>query len=69
MRKNETFMVAHEIHGCSKKCSVAGAAGLVDTALNECSSIVLVIVMSANKKFTKHVMPSIYKGNLKEYKS
>jgi hypothetical protein len=35
MRRNETFMVAQEIHGCSKKCSVAGAVGLVDTALNE----------------------------------
>ncbi|CAB4042747.1 Hypothetical predicted protein [Paramuricea clavata] len=68
-RRKETFMVAQEIHGGSRESSVPGAVGLVDTALNKCSSNVLVDVMSANKKFTKHVMPSIYKGNLKAYES
>ncbi|CAB4021988.1 Hypothetical predicted protein [Paramuricea clavata] len=69
MRRKETFMVAQEIHGGSSESSVPGAVALVDTALNKCSSNVLVDVMSANKKFTKHVMPSIYKGNLKAYES
>lgn len=69
MRRKETFMVAQEIHGGSRESSVPGAVGLVDTALNKCSSNVLVNVMSANKKFTKHVMPSIYKIDLKAYES
>ena len=57
-RRNETFMVAQEIHGGSQNSSVPGAIGLVDTALSKCSPNVLVDVMS-----------SIYRKNLNTYES
>ena len=68
-RRNETFMVAQEIHGGSQNSSVPGAIGLVDTALSKCSPNVLVDVMSSNKKFNKNVFPAIYRKNLNTYES
>ena len=48
---------------------VPGALGLIDTALAKCNQSILVDVMSANRKFNKAVMPSIYKPKLVKFES
>lgn len=68
-RRNETYLAAQEIHGGSQNSPVAGAIGLIDTAVNKCSPNVLVDVLSSKKKFNKNVFPSIYKKHLSTYES
>ena len=66
-KRRETFAAAQKIHGSSVGSSLPGAVGLLDTALDKCNQGLLVDVLSANKKFNKHVMPAVYKRNLNSY--
>ena len=66
-RRRETFAAAQKIHGGSMGSSLPGAVGLLDTALDKCNQGLLVDLLSANKKFNKHVMPAVYKRNLSSY--
>ena len=66
-KRRETFAAAQKIHGGSVGSSLPGAVGLLDTALDKCNQGLLVDVLSANKKFNKHVMPAVYKRNLSSY--
>ena len=68
-RRKETFEAAQQIHGGSAESEVPGAVGLVDTVLKKCSEGVIVDVMSASKKFSKSIMPKIYKKKLSDYES
>ena len=56
-----------QIHGGQDQLSVAGEAGVIDTALVKCSKDILITAMSSNKKVTKSVMPAVYKKSLKSY--
>ena len=68
-RRKETFRAAQEIHGGSEDSFVPGSVGMIDAALSKCSQNVLIDVMHANNKMNKHVIPAIYKRNLKQYES
>ena len=66
-RRSETYQAAVENHGGSlnspsSSCRAA-KIGLIDT---RCSRDTLVEVLPMSKAITKHVMPKIYKPNLKE---
>ena len=68
-RRKSTFEAARQIHGGQDKISVAAEVGIIDTALVKCSKDILVTAMSSSKKFTKSVMPVIYKKSLKTYEA
>ena len=70
-RRSETYQAAVEIHGGSltspsSSCRAA-EIGLIDTVVSRCSRDTLVEVLPTSKAITKHVMPKIYKPDLKEY--
>lgn len=67
-RRKETFDLAQKIHGGGPDSEIPGSIGIIDTALNKCTSNVLVDVLAASKRFHS-VLPKIYKKKLKEYES
>ena len=68
-RRKATFDAAVKIHGGKDESSAHAAMGLIDTALVRCPEGILVNAMSSSKKFSKSVMPKIYKNKLKSYES
>ena len=71
VRRTETYQAAVEIHGGSlnspsNSCRAAGI-GLIDTVVSRCSRDKLVEVLATSRAITKHVMPKIYKPDLKKY--
>lgn len=67
-RRKETFDFAQKIHGGGPDSEIPGSVGIIDTALNKCTSNVLVDVLAGSKRFHT-VFPKIYKKKLKEYES
>lgn len=63
-RRKETYQAAIEIHGGSvNSCAgIPAEVGLIDTVATKCSKHTLIDVLLSSKKFTKVVIPKIYKS-------